>query len=65
DTKENKITISSDKDIEILAKNGKVTIDAKELELKTADKVKLEGGADIDMEASGKMNIKGATVNLN
>jgi uncharacterized protein involved in type VI secretion and phage assembly len=38
DSKNNKITISSDKDLELVAKNGKVTIDAKEVEIKTSEK---------------------------
>lgn len=65
DTKENKILIASDKDIEISAPNGKVTIDAQDLELKSSAATKIEAAANMDLKASGKMNVKGATINLN
>lgn len=64
-TKENKITISSDQDIDILAPNGKVLIDANEFEIKSASDSKIESGGNLDMEASGDMNAKGTTINLN
>lgn len=65
DTKENKITISSDQDIDILAPNGKVLIDADTFEIKSASDSKIESGGNLDMEASGDMNAKGTTINLN
>ncbi len=65
DTAENKITIASDQDIEILAPNGKVLIDANELELKSASDSIIESGGNLDMEASGELNAKGSTINLN
>lgn len=65
DTKTNSIKITSDKDIEILASNGKIRLDCKELELKSSAAAKIEAGADMNLTASGNMNIKGATVNLN
>lgn len=65
DTKENKISIASGKDIEISAPNGKVTIDAQDLEIKSSSSTKIEASANMDLKASGKMNVKGATINLN
>ena len=65
DTSENKITIGSDQDIDILAPNGKVLIDANELEIKSAGDSKIESGANLDVKASGNLNAKGATINLN
>jgi uncharacterized protein involved in type VI secretion and phage assembly len=65
DTKNNKITISSDKDIEILAKNGKVTIDAQDVEIKSSAATKVEAGSGMDLKASAKMTVKGATVEIN
>lgn len=80
DTKENKITITSEKDIELSAKNGKVTIDAQDVEIKSsaAAKVeaqdvevkssastKIEASSDMDLKASGNANIKGSMVNIN
>jgi uncharacterized protein involved in type VI secretion and phage assembly len=65
DAKDNKITISSDKDIELSAKNGKIIIDAKDIELKSSAATKVEAGSEMDLEASGNMNINGAMVNIN
>ncbi len=52
-----KITISSTKDIELLAPNGKLSINAKEVEIKSSATTKIE--------ASSDMTIKGSTVNIN
>ncbi len=65
DSKDNKISIKSDKDIEISAPNGKVTIDAKDIEAKSSASAKIEASAGMDLKASSSMNIKGATVNIN
>ncbi|MFA6466128.1 MAG: hypothetical protein WCT30_10260, partial [Desulfurivibrionaceae bacterium] len=65
DTKEKTITISSDQDIKLLAPNGKVLIDAKEVELKSAADAKIGAGGKLDVEASGDLTAKGATINLN
>ena len=65
DTKEKTITISSDQDITLLAPNGKVLIDAKELELKSAADAKIGAGGKLNVEASGDLTAKGATINLN
>lgn len=65
DTKEKTITISSDQDITLLAPNGKVLIDAKEVELKSAADAKIGAGGKLDVEASGDLTAKGATINLN
>ena len=65
DTAENKITIASKQDIDISAPDGKILIDANELEIKSAGDSKIESGGNLDMEASGDMNAKGSTINLN
>lgn len=57
DAKENTITITSEKDIVLKATNGKISLDAKELELKSS--------GDTKAEASGTMTVKGSTVNIN
>ena len=57
DTKDNKISIISNKDIEISAPSGKVTISGKEIEIKSTTSAKIEASAD--------MTVKGATVNIN
>ncbi len=80
DSKENKISIKSEKDIEISAPNGKVTIGAKEIEIKSSGSTKIEAkeieakasssakveaSSSMDLRASGNLKIKGATVNIN
>lgn len=65
DAKENKISFKSDKDIEISAPNGNVTINAKDLVVKSSASAKIESSAGMDLKASASMNIKGATVNIN
>lgn len=64
DSKDNKISLTSDKDIEISAPNGKVTINAKDIEAKSSASAKIEASS-MDLKASGTMNVKGATVNIN
>lgn len=65
DAKNDKISIISNKDIEISAPNGKITIEANDIEAKSKASAKIEASAGMDLKASGNMNIKGATVNLN
>ena len=65
DTKDNKISIMSDKDIEMSAPNGKITIDAMNIEMRSSAATKIEAVAEMDVKASGNMNVKGATINLN
>ncbi|MCE8425238.1 MAG: phage tail protein [Candidatus Methanoperedens sp.] len=65
DTAENKISIISDKDIEISAPKGKLTITAKEIEVTSSTTAKIEANAGMDLEASGNITIKGAMVNIN
>jgi uncharacterized protein involved in type VI secretion and phage assembly len=65
DTSKNTITITSDKDIVLSASNGAIKLDAKTIEIKSSAATKLESGSGMDVKASGTMNIKGATVNIN
>jgi len=60
----NKISITSVNDIEISAPDGKITIEMKELEVKSTDSTKIEAG-EMELKSSGDMNIKGSTVNIN
>ena len=57
DTTANKITISADKDVEVKAGQGKISLQATEVEIKSSGNAKIE--------ASGNMTIKGATVSIN
>lgn len=80
DTKDNKISIVSEADIEISAPNGTVTIEGKDIEIKSEASAKIEGedieiksnsstkieaGAGMELKASSDMTIKGSTVNIN
>jgi len=65
DTASNTITITSDKDITLKAANGTITLDAQKVAVKSSADSKIEAGAGMDVKASGTMNIKGATVNIN
>lgn len=78
DSANNKISIQSAGDIELLASDGKITINAKEIEIKSSitintkdikvkssSSAKIETSAGMDLKASGTMNIKGSMVNIN
>lgn len=57
DTASNTITISTDKDIALKAPQGKISLEAQEVEIKSS--------ADAKVEATGTLTVKGATVNIN
>ena len=65
DTKNNTITITTEKDLILRAPQGKISLEAKELELKSSAALKVEAGSEMNVKASATMNIKGATVNIN
>jgi uncharacterized protein involved in type VI secretion and phage assembly len=65
DTGSNTITITADKDIVLAAPQGTIKLDAQKIEAKSSADAKLEAGAGMDVKASGTLNIKGATVNIN
>lgn len=62
---DNKLTIQADSDITIQSSNGKVKLSGNGIELSSQADVKIDASAGADITASGQMNIKGATVNLN
>ncbi len=64
DTTSNRISIQSEKDIEISAK-GKVSIEANDIEMKSNASTKVEATSSMDLKASGTTTIKGAMVNIN
>ncbi len=65
DTAKNTITITTDKDILLSAPKGAITLDAKEIKMKSSADTKIESGAGMDVKASATMNIKGQAVNIN
>ena len=76
-----KISLSSDKDLDLVAKSGTLTIDANAVEIKSKSDVKIDASSgkvaiesmeaqvkassSATIEASGAMTIKGATVDVN
>jgi uncharacterized protein involved in type VI secretion and phage assembly len=65
DAKENTITITSDKDIVLKAAKGKISLQSKEIELKSTAGAKIQAGSEMTLQASGKMTVKGSVVNIN
>jgi uncharacterized protein involved in type VI secretion and phage assembly len=57
DTAANTITITADKDILLKAPQGKISLDAKELSIKSSGDAKVEAG--------GSMTLKGSTIDIN
>ena len=65
DTAENTITITADKDIVLNAPQGKISLNAQDVEIISSAATKVEAGSDMNLEASGTATLKGATVNIN
>lgn len=65
DTKSNTITITSAKDIKLEAKQGKISLEAMQIETKSQAATKIEAGATMEVKASANMTIKGAMVMIN
>jgi uncharacterized protein involved in type VI secretion and phage assembly len=65
DTAKNTVTLTSDKDIVLSAAQGSIKLDAQKIEIKSSADAKVEAGAGMDVKASGTLNVKGATINLN
>lgn len=65
DTAENTITITADKDIILNAEQGKITLNAQDVEIISSAATKVEAGSDMNLEASGTTTLAGATVNIN
>jgi len=65
DAAENTITISSDKDIQLKAPQGKILLEGQEVEILSSQSAKMEAGSTMEVKASGTLTIQGATVNIN
>ncbi len=61
------ITITSRGGLKITMEDsgGKITVEGNELQIKANGSLKIEAGANMDIQASGQVNIKGAMINLN
>ena len=65
DTANNAIAITSDKNITLKATNGTIKLEAQKVEIKSSTDTKIEASAGMDIKATGTMNVRGATINLN
>ncbi len=65
DTAKNTIEITSNQDIKLSATNGKISLEAMEIEIKSSANTKIEAGANADLKASGNTTVKGAMVMIN
>ncbi len=65
DSAKDSIEITSNKDIKLSATNGKITLDAMDIEFKSSADTKIEAGANADLKASGNTTVKGAMVKIN
>jgi len=63
DSTENTITIESDKDIKLVAKNGLISLEAKNIEMKTTENVKVEATQNIQFKATQDFKVE-ATGNV-
>lgn len=65
DTSKNTITIEADKDIELKAPKGKISLDAMEISLKSKAAVKIEAGAKVDVKTNAILTLKGSMIKIN
>jgi uncharacterized protein involved in type VI secretion and phage assembly len=65
DSKDNTVTITTDKDLVLKAAQGKFSVDAQEIEMKSSAALKIEAGSEMKLKAAATLTVKGATINLN
>lgn len=65
DSSANTITIESDQDIELKAQNGKISLDAREISLKSKTATKIEAGAKMDLKTNAILTLKGSMIKIN
>ena len=66
DANANTIALKADGDITLESGQGKIVIKGQSVEMSsTAQDVKIESAANMDVKASGQMNVKGSAVNIN
>jgi uncharacterized protein involved in type VI secretion and phage assembly len=65
DSQANTITITAGQDLRLEAPQGKLSLNAQELELKSGTTVMVEAGSQMTLQAAAAMNLAGATINLN
>lgn len=62
---DNTITIAADADISLTSANGKLKLSGNGIELSSQADVKVKASQALQLEASGKTTVKGATIELN
>lgn len=62
---DNGLSIAADGDIVISSASGSVTIKGKDVTIKASGSAKIEATSGLDLKASGKATLKGATVAIN
>ncbi|TFH40032.1 MAG: phage tail protein [ANME-2 cluster archaeon] len=60
----NKISIISEKDIELSAPNGKVIINAKDIEVSSTASTKIQANSSMEAKAKGNMELNGAMLDI-
>ncbi len=65
DTASNTITISSDKDIQLSAPKGTITLDAQKIEVKASNSIEVQANTEANIKANTQLNLKGGLINLN
>ncbi len=60
-----KVTSSGGLTLTLADNGGKITLEGNEIAVKANGSLKIESGANMDLQAGGQMTIKGAIINLN
>lgn len=65
DTAANTITLTSGKDIQLKAPQGKILLEAQEVQIGSSADTKVEASGSLTVQASGSLTVKGSTVSIN
>jgi uncharacterized protein involved in type VI secretion and phage assembly len=65
DTAANTITLTSGKDIQLKAPQGKILLEAQEVQVRSSAATKVEASGSLTVQASGSLTLKGSTVMIN
>jgi uncharacterized protein involved in type VI secretion and phage assembly len=65
DTAANTITLKSGKDIRLKAPQGKILLEAQEIQVNSSAATKVEASGSLTVQASGSLTLKGSTVSIN
>ncbi len=65
DLTKNRVTVAAGKDLRLLAHNGTVSIQARNVSIESLAKIEIEAGSQLDIGAAGPVKVRGATVDIN